>query len=148
MNKQDRFRRQILRAIEDFEGDLYIAGDLSYSHSAYMFFDPFMDEFLKIVKDVDISLQWAYSSLGRMTGQHIEILDESETVSERQIPEKDAILEWARIYYLVITSEGYELLDELEHPARNWISQNWFPLAVAISALVVSVGSVVINLLG
>ena len=45
-----------------------------------------------------------------------------------------------------LTIEGYEYLRKLEHPLRYWMRRNWFPVAVAASTFVASVGGIGIEL--
>lgn len=45
-----------------------------------------------------------------------------------------------------LTAKGYDRLERLEHPVRHWMTENWFPLIVAIVASVTSIGSLIVSI--
>lgn len=42
-----------------------------------------------------------------------------------------------------ITLSGYEYLETLQHPMRVRIREHWFPMAVAISAIISAISSII-----
>ena len=44
-----------------------------------------------------------------------------------------------------LTLDGYAYLEQLRHPLREWIKQNWFPVAVAAITAVLGAGSLAIG---
>lgn len=46
-----------------------------------------------------------------------------------------------------ITLAGMEKIDEWEHPIRYWLTKNWFPAIVALATVLVSLTSIILEIL-
>ena len=47
-----------------------------------------------------------------------------------------------------LTPRGYDRLQQLKHPLMCWFKKNWFPVAVAVSTIVLSTASIVTSFIG